>query len=211
MFERMIERLTDNYNKDPESKVGKLIRLLAEQLEDLQQTFRRIEEWRDIDRAEGQTLDRIGKVVIQQRGVATDEVYRILLKSKIARNLSTGDINTIIRVLAVALDVDYSEITIEELYNDPLEPEPAAIKVIQLPLKRINEAGMSPQHFAQIVQRTVAAGVRVGIIELTGTFEFSSGDEVEMDQGAGFSNEEQMIGGYFGYVYSPGEVAELPI
>src|SRR5690606_40463808 len=97
-----------------------------------------------------------GRVVLQPRGVARDEVYRILLKSKIARNLSTSDINTVISFLAVALYVEPSEIKIEEMYNDPFEPEPAAIKLIQLPIKTINEAGMDPQHMAMIIQRTVA-------------------------------------------------------
>lgn len=208
----LLDRLTDNYTKDPNSRIGKLFLIFSEQLQELEHTFNRIDQWRSIDDAEGTTLDRIGRVVLQPRGTATDEVYRILLKSKIARNLSTGDINTIINVLAVALDVEPSEITIQEMYGDPLEPEPAAIKVIQLPLEQINEAGMSPHHFAQIVQRTVAAGVRVGIIELTGTFEFASGNDVEIDPDAGFSDDNQEIGGYLGFAYSQGnDNGDLPI
>lgn len=259
MLRQMLDRLTDNYAKDPDSRIGKLMRIFSEQLKELGETFQRIEAWRAIDEAEGATLDRIGRVVLQPRGAAKDEVYRILLKSKIARNLSTADINTIISVLAVALDVEPSEIKIEEMYNDPFEPEPAAIKLIQLPIKTINEAGMDPHQMALIVQRTVAAGVRVGIIELTGTFQFSSQEPViipafddddviddemmlndeytfdesdntadflsymfeidyelngyvepEIDPDAGFSDDEQETGGYFGYTFSP-ETGDLPI
>ena len=210
-LQRMLDRLTDNYTKNPNSRIGKLLLLFSEQLQELEETFNRIDAWRSIDEAEGATLDRIGRVVLQPRGAAKDEVYRILLKSKIARNLSTADINTVISVLAVALDVEPSEIKIEEMYNDPFEPEPAAIKLIQLPIKTINEAGMDPHHMAMIIQRTVAAGVRVGIIELTGTFAFASGDSVEIDPEAGFSDEEQETGGYFGYLYEPGTAEDLPI
>ena len=206
----MLRRLTDVFRKDPDSNIGKLMAIFAEQLQKLEQTVQRVEEWRDIDKAEGTTLDRIGENVGQPRGVATDEIYRILIKSKIARNLSKGDINTIITVLATALNTDPSEIRIVELYNDPVAPEPAAISIIQLPLKRINEVGMDPTQFARIVQRTVAAGVRVGVIELVGTFEYGSiGDPPDLERG--FADINQTFGGTLGAAYSPGNVPDLPI
>jgi hypothetical protein len=206
----MLRRLTDVFRKDPESNVGKLMSIFAAQLQKLEQTARRVEEWRDIDKAEGTTLDRIGENVGQPRGMATDEIYRILIKSKIARNLSKGDINTIITVLATALNTNPSEIRIVELYNDPIEPEPAAISLIQLPIERINAVGMDPRQFAQIVQKTVAAGVRVGVIELTGTFEYGTIDDPP-DPNAGFADLDQTIGGTLGAAYSPGLVPDLPL
>ena len=206
----MLRRLTDVFRKDPDSNIGKLMAIFAEQLQKLEQTVQRVEEWRDIDKAEGTTLDRIGENVGQPRGVATDEIYRILIKSKIARNLSKGDINTIITVLSTALNTDPSEIRIVELYNNPIAPEPAAISIIQLPLKRINEVGMDPAQFARIVQRTVAAGVRVGVIELTGTFEYGAiGDPPDPERG--FADINQTFGGTLGAAYSPGNVPDLPI
>jgi len=206
----MLRRLTDVFRKNLDSNIGKLMAIFAEQLQKLEQTVQRVEEWRDIDKAEGTTLDRIGENVGQPRGVATDEIYRILIKSKIARNLSKGDINTIITVLATALNTDPSEIRIVEMYNDPIAPEPAAISIIQLPLRRINEVGMDPKQFARIVQRTVAAGVRVGVIELVGTFEYGSiGDPPDPERG--FADIDQTFGGMLGAAYSPGDVPDLPI
>ncbi|WP_246362560.1 hypothetical protein [Paenibacillus alba] len=206
-----MQRLTDVFVKDPISNTGKLLGILTEQLQALEETQNRVRSWRDIDQAQGATLDRIGTNVAQARGVATDEVYRILIKSKIARNLSTGDINTIIRVLSTALACPPSDIEIRELWNDPINPEPAAISVIRLPIRFVNAAGMSPSQFGRIVQRTVAAGVHVGAIELTGTFQFAGGTETEISPTAGFSNDSGLIGGYFGAVYSPGDDADLPI
>jgi hypothetical protein len=206
----MIRRLTDVFRKDPDSNIGKLMAIFADQLQKLEQTVQRVEVWRDIDRAEGTTLDRIGENVGQPRGAATDEIFRILIKSKIARNLSKGDINTIISVLATALNTDPSEITIKELYDDPFEPEPAAISLIALPIERINAVGMDPRQFAQIVQKTVAAGVRVGVIELTGTFEYGTIDDPP-DPNAGFADLDQTIGGTLGAAYSPGLVPDLPL
>lgn len=206
----MLKRLTDVFTKDSNSNLGKLLSILAMQLQNIEQTTEKVRQWRDITQAQGTTLDRIGENVVQPRGVASDEVYRILIKSKIARNFSTGDINTIIRVLSIALDVDYSEIKISELYNDPDYPEPAAISVIQLPISRLNEVGMDPIQFARIVQKTVAAGIRVGVIELTGTFEFGAIDDPP-DTETGFADIDQVTGGTLGAVYSPGITPDLPI
>lgn len=206
----IMRRFTDYFAKYPGSNISKLMQIFADELQELEQTNKRILEWRDVDKAEGQALDLIGENINQPRGVATDEVYRILLKSKIARNLSDGAINTILQVLSVALNTHPSEIKIVEKWNDPLEPEPAAISLIELPLARINESGIDPVNFVRIVQRTVAAGVKVGAIELEGTFEFGT-TAMQIDNGKGFADIDGMIGGYFGAVFSPSSDQELPI
>src|ERR1044072_5972294 len=170
----MLRRFTDAYNKDPESNLGKLISIMHSQMAVLDNTLQEIDKRRDINYASGETLDRIGTNVVQDRGAATDEIYRVLIKSKIARNFSTSDTNTIIQVLSLALDAEPNEIKIKAKWNDPEEPEPAAIRLIKVPTRRLNEVGISPVQFGQIIQQTVAAGVRVAEIELTGTFSVRS-------------------------------------
>lgn len=64
----MLRRLTDVYNKDPNSNIGRLIGILHEQMVQVNQTLHRIEDWRSIDKAEGVVLDRIGQNVVQPRG-----------------------------------------------------------------------------------------------------------------------------------------------
>ncbi|WP_379142387.1 hypothetical protein [Paenibacillus sp. sgz500992] len=207
----MLKRFADTYNKSPDSNLGKLISILHSELARLGDTFERIRDWRDIDAAQGTTLDRIGTNIVQSRGAATDEVYRVLLKSKIARNLSKTDVNTIIRVLAIALDCEYNDIRIVEKYDDPLEPEPAAINLIRVPVRRLNEVGMSPFQFARIIQKTVAAGVRVAQIELAGTFALSSQYDVLETSPFGLADPDMTTGGELGEVYVPGDDYPLPI
>ncbi|WP_332649649.1 hypothetical protein [Lysinibacillus sp. 54212] len=191
--------------------LAKLMRIFSEQLTELKQTIDTVEDWRDIDKAEGRTLDHIGENVKQPRGKATDPVYRILLKSKIARNLSDGTIDTIIQVLSTALSVPPSEIRLQEKWFDEHEPEPAAIKVIELPLAKLNEAGLDPSNFVRIVKRTVAGGVSVGTVELTGTFEFGDiSNSIDTTKGLGDINDDA-LGGYLGAVYTPSGDIELPI
>ncbi|RUL56453.1 hypothetical protein [Lysinibacillus antri] len=207
----VVSRFTDYFEKQPNSNISKLMKIFNDELQSLNTTIERVGEWKDIDKAEGLALDDAGTNIKQPRGVATDEVYRILLKSKIARNLSDGSINTIIQVLATALSCEYKDIKIKEKWTDDVDPEPAAIQVIELPLIKINEAGLDPANFARIIQRTVAGGIKVGVIELTGTFEF--GDEsnsIDTIRGFGDVNNAE-IGGYLGAAYTPSTDQELPI
>jgi hypothetical protein len=211
-FTDMLKRLTDRYKKDPESNTAKIIKILADELEEIQSTFERIEEWKDVEVAEGAALDDLGTNVGQPRGVATDEIYRILLRSKVARNFSDGTIDTIIRVVSLAINADPKEIQIKELYNDPNNPEPAAIGLIQIPLRKLNEVGMSPKQFVQIVQKTVAAGVRVANVELSGTFAFASyPTTIEYNDIAGFADENGTVGGYLGAMFVDSEDSNLPV
>lgn len=210
-FTDMLERLTDRYRKEPDSSIGKIIKILTDELDLIKETFDRIEEWRDVEKAEGAVLDDLGVNVGQPRGAATDEIYRILLRSKVARNFSDGTIDTIIRVISIAVNADPTEIRIQELYNDPNNPEPAAIGLIQIPLRKLNEVGMSPKQFIQIVQKTVAAGVRVANIELAGTFAFSSHPStIEYSDIVGFS-DDGTIGGYLGAMFVDSEDNNLPV
>ncbi|MGY4689356.1 hypothetical protein [Salibacterium sp. K-3] len=206
----LIDRITDAYNKNPNSNIAKIISLVMSQLDELTATFERIEAWRAIDNAEGRTLDDIGLDLNQYRGTATDEIYRILLKSKTARDMSEGNTNTVINVLAMAIDADPSEIGISETWMDEDNPEPAGINVIEIPIERLNAVGMSGDQFIQFVAGSVAAGVYVRTIELEGTFSYGAIDE-ELDENGGFADVDQTTGGYYGALYEPGDERPLPM
>ncbi|MET3943187.1 hypothetical protein ABIC22_005999 [Paenibacillus sp. PvP094] len=207
----LIKKLTDVFTKNPDSNIGKLLRIVSEPMNELKQDFEKIETWRDIDEAKGTTLDLIGGNVGQKRGAASDEVYRIMIKSKIARNLSKGDVNTIIRVIALAVGANYSDIKIQQKFYDPLDPEPAAISLMRLPLEKLASSGIELSQFVQIISKTVAAGVSVQSIELEGTFEVGSLPE-SYDPNTGFGDiNDESIGGKLGAVYEAGTSTELPI
>lgn len=196
----MLKKLPDVFNKREDSNLAKLLNIISAEIDEARDTLELIEAWRDVDQAEGEVLDRIGYNVMQFRGEVNDDIYRILIKSKIARNQSTGAVNTIIDILAFTLDIDFDEVQIKEMFEDG--EEPAAIRLIEVPLGRINEVGMSPASFARLVSTTVAAGVRLDTVDLTGTFEFA--DELEGDNfEAGFADDDQTQGGYLGDIYTP--------
>lgn len=206
----VIKYFVDRFKKSPDSILYKLISLFTEELELLDDTNNLMLEWRDIDKAQGPALDLIGENINQKRGVATDEVYRVLLKSKIARNLSDGTINTIINVIATALSTDKKNINIVEGWTDETNPEQASIKLMEMPLEAINKAGLDPSNFVRIIQKTVAGGVKVRSVELTGTFEFGD-TSMATDNNKGFADIDGTVGGYLGAAFSPSSNQDLPI
>lgn len=98
-----IKRLTSKYQKSTTSNIGKLFSILSLQIDEVQRTLEKIEQYRDVDQAIGASLDRIGRNVGQARGNSTDIDYRKLIKTKIKANLSAGDIETINEVMEVLM------------------------------------------------------------------------------------------------------------
>lgn len=173
-YDLMISKLTDVFNKAKESNVGKLFSIIAKQLDDLEFTLRRMDEWRDIDNAKGVHLDRLGSEIVQEfRNGQSDEEYRLRIKTKIIANLSKGDIETINNVLQMFLGDSF--IGVREMWSidDPLiEPEPVGILIttkIHVPfpagvIGRVTAGGISvywhiifePQNFA--IKREIGQG-----------------------------------------------------
>ncbi|WEY89781.1 hypothetical protein [Bacillus subtilis] len=209
MNKDLIGKLTDAFLKDEKSNIGKLFLIVDEQLTALKSALITAENWRDIDAAKGKALDLLGDNVSQDRGRATDEIYRVLIRGKVARNVSDGTTNRIIEALAKTLNCKPSEIHIvsSKEFN---EDEPAAIIVKKAPIEALSKVGMSATQFSNIVQKTVAAGVRVAYVDLNGTFRFSSSaNSIETSQ-YGFSTDGT-DGGTLGGIFQPEDDYPLPI
>lgn len=162
----IVSLFTDHFRKDEESNTHKLMQLFSDEAQLLKETNDKIIEWRDIDKAEGKALDLIGENVVQPRGSANDEVYRILLKSKIARNLADGTLNGLIKAIAYVLQIDTSEIRVSELWQSL--DEPAALGVEALPIEKVTKAGLSYAEFESILQSLVAAGIKLMLMASSG-------------------------------------------
>ncbi|MCE5168961.1 hypothetical protein LQV63_06520 [Paenibacillus profundus] len=193
------------------SRFAILVDVWLQQINEIGATVQRMSAWKSIEQAEGATLDMIGGNLGQPRGQATDEVYRLLLRSKLARMNASGNLDSVIEVLALALNAEPGEFRLSERYNDPVNPEPAAIHVNEVPYEKLSGMGLSPSQFVSLVERLVAAGVRVGQVELTGTFALSSVyDSLERDE-HGLADEAMTVGGTLGDMYVPGNDYAIPI
>lgn len=205
VLNRFIERLTDNYNKSPVSNVYKLMQIAAGVIQENEDTLNRIGDWRDVDQAQGKVLDMLGTNVRQSRGQAPDEVYRIMIKSKIKRNLSNGSINTLIDFLSFILQIDKSEVKITELWT---LGQPGDIK-IDLPSDKINATGLSRKQFGTLINLVTVAGVSAEVL-FEGTFAFSSVYDTSETATTGFADDAGTTGGTLGDAFDPAIDFELP-
>ena len=204
----LINRLPDTYAKETSSRLFKFFRVLGAEFAEVRDALTTTEEYRDIDRAAGETLDRIGSNVEQERGQVSDYTYRGLIKGKIARNLSPGDADSIKGIVSVMLSVPVSEVSVTPYWRR-VEQEPAAVE-IAAPLHALAQYQLPPERWAAIMQLIVAAGVRASVL-LRGTFQFSSlPAESQYAADKGFADLEQTTGGRLGAYYDA-PTPELPI
>lgn len=125
---KLIKRFTSNYDKRESSNLFKLMSIVDFEIDQLKECFLKIEAYRQIEKATGQTLDNIGKNVLQERGGMDDVTYRLYLKTKIKANLSGGQIRTINEILGVILGENY--LGVREVWGNPTYSfEPAAFEV----------------------------------------------------------------------------------
>jgi len=205
---QLVRRLPSTYTKNPASVLFRLFRIVGTECESLRKALLTTERYRDIDQAEGVTLDRIGSNVRQPRGLLNDVLYRAVIKAKVASQLSPGDLDSIKRIVAAMLGIDVTEVRVKALWRaDP--PEPAAVE-IAAPLHALAKYQLSPERWSALMQLVVAAGVRAAVL-LQGTFQLSSlPDESQYDSGKGMSNLEQTTGGRLGAYYDAPS-PDLPI
>ena len=198
-----VKNLPDAYSKAASSNNVKILEIERHALVELRESISQIFDSLDIDKATGFTLDMYGEMVGQKRGLATDSQYRPLIKTRIIRNLTNGDYNSIVNSLSLAFDCSPSELVFSEA-------EEAATVILEgLPIVYINKVGLTAFEAVAIIKELIPAGVTLESVEFEGTFEFGASD-TEYDEEAGFGNIDQTIGGTLGMVAS-GKESDLPI
>lgn len=134
---------------------AKLLSLYADDLVAVQQLLQKIDEWRDIDKAEGKILDMVGNDWQVSRNGNDDDFYRFLIKSKRLQRMTDGTYDSLIRLVAESLGAKYSEINVKET------DEPNSIEVTNIPAAYINGDTRKEAIVLQQIRDSVIAGVRV--------------------------------------------------
>lgn len=184
----MLAKLTSNYNSDPCGNIASLFTLPADQMDELNTVLTTIMNWWDIDQAQGATLDRIGVNLNQSRGNLSDDLYRILLKTKAISNLSKGDINTVIEVMATIFQTPVSTVKLTEQY-------PAGL-FFTVPATVIQSSIITDFNTVlSFIQNTVAAGVSITGGFFTGTFLLGDANNPIVNTNTGLSDITQNTGG----------------
>lgn len=181
----------------------KLTDILNVSFDELETLFRTIESWRSVDNAEGLVLDEIGQEVGQLRKGTTDEVYRFLIKAKVLSNNSKGDVYSIVNVISTVLGLEPGEFEISEAYIKDSE-NVGMINIEQVPIHTMLESGLTIDEFIELIKATVAAGIGINRLELSGTFEFV--EKLVTDSAEGFADVDMTTGGTLGAVFGEGGV-----
>ena len=174
-----VNSLPDVFLRSAGSNNTRILDLDRNQISKITAAARDVRTILSLENAFGRTLDLYGARLGLQRGGATDDQFRILLKAKIARNLCNGSIPAIIRCLSLTFGCDPAQIRIEEYESA------GVIKSISFPLEDLNAAGFTISQATEIVRSMLPVGVAVESTVFAGTFEFSE-NENDYDEQAGF-------------------------
>ena len=182
VYNKLIDRITDNYRRDENSNVSKFMKLAAFHIQENENLLEKIRDWRDIDQAEGVTLDYIGRNIGQDRDGFDDNLFRVMIKARIIRNNSDGSIPTIIRFISFILGIEKRNILVQEKW---IKGEPVGL-YIELDYDHIVALGLEVEQFAVIVNQLVGAGIHADI-HFRGSFMFSDfADQAQDDDTHGF-------------------------
>lgn len=143
------ERLPERFRKENNLK---LYYVLYGGFDEVFAAFDEIRASRDLDKAYGETLDKIGANVGQFRLDEDDDLYRQLIKVRIIANLSLGNIPTINKVLSVLTKDVYLGLR-EAWDKTEYQNEPAKIVV--------NLSRSIENYPIELIERIKSAGVRV--------------------------------------------------
>lgn len=143
------ERLPERFRKENNLK---LYYVLYGGFDEVFAALDEIRMSRDLDKAYGETLDKIGANVGQFRLDEDDDLYRQLIKVRIIANLSLGNIPTINKVLSVLTKDIYLGLR-EAWDKTEYQNEPAKIIV--------NLSRSIENYPIELIERIKSAGVRV--------------------------------------------------
>lgn len=143
------ERLPERFRKENNLK---LYYVLYGGFDEVFAALDEIRMSRDLDKAYGKTLDKIGANVGQFRLDEDDDLYRQLIKVRIIANLSLGNIPTINKVLSVLTKDVYLGLR-EAWDKSEYQNEPAKIVV--------NLSRLTENYPIELIERIKSAGVRV--------------------------------------------------
>ncbi|GAA3610890.1 hypothetical protein GCM10022296_13260 [Secundilactobacillus similis DSM 23365 = JCM 2765] len=171
------------------TKNAKLLSLYADGMVDTLKLIQKIDDWRNIDNAEGVALDMIGNDRGVYRNGADDAFYRFEIKTKQLQRMTDGTYDSLIKLVCDALDADYDEVNVRPMYESTGEPD--AIEITNIPGHYIDDERKEQLLFDRL-QESLAAGIRLANVEfvkevtgslyMTGFAQTSTHDVAYMNQ-----------------------------
>lgn len=208
MLSKNVKRLPDAYSKHENSNNNKMLLLQELALDDLITDMKQVEEALDIYKAHGKTLDLYGDIYGQKRGGLNDAKYRYMILARISSNSVQADASSITSSIVQMFNAS-GNLTAEDIVIEEAD-EPCTVKVVKLPLDALIAAGFTSRQAVELIKMVMPVGISVVAENFDGTFEFSATAD-EYNEDAGFADDEQTIGGYFGLLYGEDDETVLPV
>ena len=202
------KRLPDAYRKDPESNNWKLIALNEGAFADVKADIAAMEEALDMNIATGETLDLIGDSLLQHRGAMSDDQFRYIIRSRIARNFVGGDYESVLQSIRNVFLSPPQSIVLDDA-------GPGEVVITRLPFGELVKAGLSAYQAIELIEALLPVGVRVLAQNFEGTFttvaRYEPDDAAEKVGCSEAVPEEERTGGYLGFAFGEDENTPIPL
>lgn len=157
--ERLEDTLKSTYPADGDIW-NAILEAFSQEFGELEEAREKVLQSKFVTDASGEQLDRLGEIFdVDRRRGEPDSNYRARLQVALRAQLTSATVDEIREVIAVLLDIDISDVEIEE----PYRREPMHLNV-SVDNQTLVEAGLSDDEFISVVDTVVAIGVSVGLL-----------------------------------------------
>jgi hypothetical protein len=163
----ILNELPSSLNYQEDSNNAKMLSFYADTMVDIQNLLNQMQIWRDINKAEGQALDRIGADYEVYRNGYDDDFYRFMIRTKQLQRLTDGTYNSLIKLVGDSLEADYADFNVRPMYESTGEPD--AVEITNIPGRYINDERKEKLLFDRL-QSAVDAGIRLANVEFIKEF-----------------------------------------
>lgn len=158
----ILNELPSSLNYQEDSNNAKMLSFYADTMVDIQNLLNQMQIWRDINKAEGQALDRIGADYEVYRNGYDDDFYRFMIRTKQLQRLTDGTYNSLIKLVGDSLEADYADFNVRPMYETTGEPD--AVEITNIPGHYIDDKRKENLLFSRL-QSSVDAGIRLANVE----------------------------------------------
>lgn len=201
-----VRNLPDAFCKEAGSNNEKLLGLYSGLVSQIRRDIQAVDSTNDLEQAYGKTLDLYGFALNQPRGSMNDTKYRYLLRTRIGVNCVGGDYLSTMRCLMQLFHIDPTD-AMQEQFQMVEEETPCLVR-LEMPVHVLAGAGFTSKQAIAMIELLLPVGVTVFADEFEGTLEFAQ-THTEYDRTAGFADDGQTFGGWFGLLF--GEDGETPL
>lgn len=157
--ERLEGTLLSAYPAD-EDIWNAILEAFAAEFAEIEEAREQVLQSKFVTDATGEQLDRLGEIFdVNRRRGEPDSNFRARLQVALRAQLTSATVDDIREVIAVLLDIEVSEVEIEE----PYDREPMHLNV-SVDSEALSDAGIGDDEFISVVDTVVAIGVSVGLL-----------------------------------------------